>query len=233
MSKANTKIEKLFNAQAHLGHRTNRVHPKAKKFIYTYQERTSIIDLTKTIDQLDQAKKQIKQLAKDNKRLLVVATKKISSSAITKLCKKHQVLYITLKWPAGLLTNFQTLAKNIEKLKKMEEEKKSGEWNKFTKHEQIKLNRKLNRLQRTYNGIIDLKKIPDLLFVVDIKKEKNAISEAKNLNIPVIGICDTNNNPKLVNLPIPANDDSQNSIQIITEEIVSTYSKYRKTTNND
>lgn len=228
MKQSDQKIEELFNAQVHLGHRKNRIHPKSKKFIYTIQNRQSIIDLTKTVAYLKKAKEFISQAAKEKKKLLVVATKKISAPLITKLCQEKNIHYITLKWPAGLLTNFKTIKKNIETLKQMREEKDNGQWDRFPKHERIKLNRKLNRLQRIYGGIVDMETLPDLLFIIDIKKEKNALSEATKLKIPVVALVDTNVNPQRVDYPIPANDDALSSIEILTKELLNAYARQQK-----
>lgn len=228
INKTDKKVEELFNAGAHIGHKTNRVHPKAKKYIYTIQNNISVIDLTKTVELLEKAKQFVAGLGNENKTLLVVVTKKISTDFTRKLCQKSNLPYIILKWPAGLLTNFEMIIKNVKKMKEMKEEKEKGEWNKFVKHEQIKLNKDLNRLEKFYGGIATLEKLPDVVFVVDIKKEKNAVKEAKEMKIPVVAVVDTNTNPDLVDYPIPGNDDSISSIEYFVKEIVETYNKGRK-----
>ncbi|MBI2641776.1 30S ribosomal protein S2 [Candidatus Roizmanbacteria bacterium] len=223
-----TLVEELFKAKSHLGHKTNRVHPKAKKYIYTIEQGVSIIDLTLTADLLEKAKQFVSQLGKEQKKLLVVVTKKYASDSAQELCKKHGILYITSKWPAGLLTNFETIQKNINKLKKMEEEKTKGEWNKLVKYEQSVLKRELSKLERLYGGLKSLEKLPDALFVVDTKKEKNAVVEAKKNQIPIIALVDTNVDPSEVNYPIPANDDSFSSIDYIINQIIEAYVKGKK-----
>lgn len=219
------QIVKLFEAGSHLGHKTNRVHPKTKKYIYTIENGVSIIDLTQTYSALEQAKQFAKQLAKEGKTLLVVITKKIVSSFVQEICKKNQLAYITIKWPAGLLTNFKTLTKNINTLNQMREEKEKGEWEKFVKHERTGLQKKLNKLERLYGGIATLNKLPDALFVVDIKKEKNAVKEAGEKNIPVVAIVDTNADPAPISYPVVANDDSITSIEYLSTEIISAYAE--------
>jgi len=228
MAKTDSQIEALFQAGAHLGHKTNRIHPKAKKYIYTMENGTSIIDLTKTIVLLEKAKDFLTKLGKEGKKILIVVTKKNGASLTQDLCQKNQIPFITVKWPAGLLTNFDTMMKNIKKMKTMKEEKEKGEWQKFVKHEQVAMGKELNRLNKFYGGLADLEKIPDALFVVDTKKEKNAVKEALETKVQIIAIVDTNVNPDVIDYPIPANDDSVGSIEYLVKEIVETYAKAKK-----
>ena len=225
MPNTTVQIEELFEAQAHLGHKTNRIHPRARKFIYKIENGVSIIDLTQTANYLEEAKKFVEKLAKESKTLVVVATKKVAAKEIEGECRKHNIPFITSKWPAGFLTNFETLLKNVKKLRDMKVAKEAGEWTKLVKHEQSKLNKELSKLERHYGGLVSLDKIPDALFVVDLKKEKNAVKEAKDINIPLVAITDTNVSPDLVTYPIPANDDALPSIQYIVRQIISSYTK--------
>lgn len=221
-----TKIlEDLFNAGVHLGHKKNRVHPKAQKYIYKMESGTSIIDLTQTVDELDKAKQFLSTSAQEGKTLLVVSTKKISSVFITELCQKYGIPYVTLKWPAGLITNFKTIMLNVKKLKEMKEEKEKGTWDKFVKHEQMELTKKMNKLDRIYGGLVNLEKLPDIILTLDIRKEKNAVKEASSVNIPIVAIADTNVNPDLVNYPVVGNDDSESSIQYLMTELIDAYTK--------
>jgi small subunit ribosomal protein S2 len=225
MTTITSRVEELFKAGAHLGHKTNRIHPKAKKYIYTVENGTSVIDLTKTVDLLDQALSFVTKLTEEKKTLLVVVTKRVSASFTKELCQQNGIPYVTIKWPAGLLTNFEMIMKNVKKLVTMKEEKEKGEWNKFVKHEQFSLNKILNRLERFYGGLVGLTKRPDALFIVDIKKEKNAVKEARLHKIPVVAIVDTNVDPDLATYPIPANDDSQTTIEYFVTKVVETYVK--------
>lgn len=220
----NKKVEELFAAGAHLGHKSNRVHPKTNKYIYSFENGVSIIDLTKTADYLEKAKKYVSELGSSKKILLVVCTKKIASNLTKELCTKNNLLFVNTKWPAGLLTNFEMIIKNVKKLNSMKEEKEKGEWNKFVKHEQVKLDKDLNKLEKFYGGIANLKKLPDALFVIDIKKEKNSVKEAGELKITTVAVTDTNANPDLINYPIPGNDDSITSIEYFLKEIIEAYS---------
>lgn len=218
------KVEEMFAAGAHLGHKSNRVHPKTNKYIHSFENGVSIIDLTKTVDYLDKAKMFVSELGKSKKILLVVCTKKIASNLTKELGSKHNLPFINTKWPAGLLTNFDMIIKNVKKLNSMKEEKEKGEWNKFVKHEQIKLDKELNKLEKFYGGIADLKKLPDALFIIDIKKEKNAVKESGEMKITTVAVTDTNANPDPINFPIPGNDDSLTSIEYFLKEIVEAYS---------
>lgn len=221
----NKIIEELFKAGAHLGHKAKRIHPKAKKYIYSFDNGTSVIDLTKTAELLKIAKEFITTLSKNNKTLVIVMTKKINVPELKELFASKGINYITTKWPAGLLTNFDMIIKNVKKMLKMREEKDKGEWDKFVKHERIKLDKKLKKLEKFYGGISGLTKLPDALFVVDVKKEKNAVKEAKETKIPVVAVADTNVNPDTVDYPIPGNDDSASSIEYFVKEIVNAYAK--------
>ncbi|MCL4364195.1 30S ribosomal protein S2 [Patescibacteria group bacterium] len=228
MSENKKLVEELFEAGCHLGHKTNKIHPKARKYIYTIDHGTSIIDLTKTAVLIEQAKEFVTKLAKENKVLLVVATKRVSTSFVNDLCQKNNIPHVTVKWPAGLLTNFEMISKNVKKLKTMRQEKADGDWNKFVKHEQVKLQKELNKLEKFYGGISILDKLPDALFVVDIKKEKNSVKEAIEKKIPVVAVVDTNVDPDQIDYQIPGNDDAATSIEYFVKEIVGAYTKNSK-----
>jgi small subunit ribosomal protein S2 len=222
--KYNTKeIEKLFEAGAHLGHKKNRLHPKARKYVYKMVNGVAVIDLTQTAEQLHNAKEYLKDAAKNGKRLLVVGTKRVASQFVQDYCKEKGIPHITTKWMPGLLTNFETLSKNTKKMIDYETGKADGSWEQFVKHERTKMQKDLNRLKRLYGGIEDMKKKPDLLFIIDIKREKNALKEAKQNGIPVIAITDTNTNPDTVDYPVVANDDSPTSAHYVIESILSAY----------
>lgn len=222
------EIETLFQLGAHLGHRKNRVHPKSYKYIYKVINGVSIIDLTKTVELLNSAKTFIASQAQNGKVPLVVATKRSISAFATDTCQNEHVPFITNKWQSGLITNFETIIKNVKKLEQMKDEQASGSWEEFVKHERIQLTKKLNRLDRFYKGLIGMTKLPDFLIVVDAKKEHNAITEAKRYNIPVIAIVDTNTSPEVVDYPIVMNDDSTEVVQYVLNELIVTYNTKKK-----
>lgn len=222
--KTNMKeIEKLFEVGAHLGHKKNRLHPKARKYVYKMVNGVAVIDLTQTVVQLHSAQQYLKQAAKEGKKLLVVGTKRVASQFIQEICKENDIPHITTKWMPGLLTNFETLSKNTKKMVDYETGKNDGSWDQFVKHERTKMQKDLNRLKRLYGGIENLKKRPDILFIIDIKREKNALKEAKQNGIPVIAITDTNTNPDTVDYPVVANDDSPTSSHYVVNAILSAY----------
>jgi len=225
MEEQTKQIEKLFKAGVHLGHKRNRLHPKARKYVYKMINGTAVIDLTQTLKQLNKAKEILQQASKDNKKILVVATKKIVNQYVAELCTAKKIPFITQKWPSGLLTNFEMIMKNVKKMKSLEEGKVNGSWDKFVKHERTKLTKELYKLNKFYFGLSLLDKKPDYILILDLKKEKNALTEAKKHNIPVIAAIDTNANPETVNFPVMINDDSGTSVQLIMKELLDAYVK--------
>ncbi len=216
-------IKALFDAKVHLGHKKNRIHPKAKKYIYTMDNGVSVIDLTMTAGLLEKAREYVNKLFKEGKKILVVTTKRIAAPAIEKFCRENNISYVTSKWPAGLLTNFETLRKNVRKMEEMKKAREEGQWDKLVKHEQSTLSKELVKLERFYGGLNNLTKLPDALFIIDLKKEKNALTEARKFKLPVIAIVDTNVDPDLVAYPIPGNDDSFSSIDYLFNEVMANY----------
>lgn len=217
------QIEHLFQMGAHLGHRKSRVHPKAYRYIYKFMNGVSIIDLTKTVKSLNRVRDELKKQAAEGKKLLVVATKKNHAATIAELASGLNIPYTTTKWLPGLLTNFDMLIKNVQKLEKMKGQQEDGTWEQFVKHERMEMSKQLYRLERFYKGLIGLKKRPDLILVIDSKKEKNAIVEAKKNKLPIFGIVDTNSNPEEINLPIVMNDDSPELVKHILEDLLNAY----------
>ena len=213
----------LFTVGAHLGHKSFKVHPRSRQYIYQIDSGTSIIDLFQTATELEKAKKVAYDLGKDDKVLLIVATKKQTKEMIAAVCVENDIPFLTNKWVGGFITNFSAISQNIKKLSTLQEERDGGEWSQFVKHERVELEKKLNRIANIYSGVAKLTKTPSALFIVDIKKEANAASEARKEHIQTIAIVDTNTNPDLVDFPIPANDDAISSVMFITKEIISAY----------
>ena len=216
-------IEELFDRGAHLGHKKSKINPRSKKFVYKVESGISIIDLTKTVEMMHKAEEFLKEASKKGKKMLVVATKKTLSEYVRDLCQKQGIPYISKKWPPGLLTNFDTIHKNIRKLRQMRKEKEEGEWQKFPKHERVKLQKKLNRLEKIYGGIEQLNSLPDILLVVDSNREKNAVIEANKLKIKTVGVVDTNSNPDDLTYPIPSNDDLLEPVAYILDFLINIY----------
>jgi small subunit ribosomal protein S2 len=171
----------------------------------------------------DIQKEYVLNLGKEGKTLLVIATKKQARDIVSQIAKENEVLYVTNKWVAGLLTNFSEISKNIKKMRTLRKERDEGAWSKFVKHERIKLEKQLNKIASIYEGIEKLEKMPDALFIIDIKQDSNSVIEATRQNIPTIAVVDTNCNPHLVDFPIPANDDAVSSITFLAQEIIGAY----------
>jgi len=230
MAKQNNmkKVSALFELGAHLGHNKSRLHPKARKNVYQIINKTSIIDLTVTVEQLEAAKKFLAQTAADGKSILVVGTKKTASAFVKEYCKKNNIPYISAKWLPGLLTNYKMIMKNVKKLKSMREQIETGEAKALVKHERTQMAKKIAKLERLYTGIELMDKRPDCMVIIDIRKEKNAAKEAKEFNIPVVAMVDTNADPNTVAYPIVANDDDTEVVTHIMTELLDEYSSHFK-----
>ncbi len=225
MTDSLSRAKQLFELGGHLGHRKSRLHPRARQFVYQIIDGVSIIDLEQTITQIDNAKQLLAEAAQANKSLLVCATKKAIAARAAQLATDANVHYVTTKWLSGLITNFNTISKNVKKLIELKRQKEAGEWSKYVKHETVALNKEIHKLERLYSGITRLNKIPDIMVVVDIKREKNAVLEARSSHIPVIAIVDTNCNPDDVQYPIMLNDDTPAAVETVLTELMDTFKK--------
>ena len=212
-------VEALLESGAHFGHLTRRWNPKMRKFIYTERNGIHIIDLRKTKVLLDIASEAAHDAASQGKVVLFVGTKNQAKEAIQNAAKRCGAYYVSERWLGGMLTNFSTIRKSIKRLGSIDKMEADGTFEKFTKKERLMLNRERERLRRVFGGIEEMTRIPGAIFVVDVKKEHIAIQEAKKLGIPVIGMVDTNCDPDTVNYPIPANDDSIRTIELIAETL--------------
>ncbi|MEY3690264.1 MAG: 30S ribosomal protein S2 [Ignavibacteria bacterium] len=214
-----TSVEALLESGAHFGHLTRRWNPKMRKFIYTERNGIHIIDLRKTKVLLDIASEAAHEAASQGKVVLFVGTKNQAKEAVQNAAKRCGAYYVSERWLGGMLTNFSTIRKSIKRLASIDKMEADGTFEKFTKKERLMLNRERERLRRVFGGIEEMTRIPGAIFVVDVKKEHIAIQEAKKLGIPVIGMVDTNCDPDTVNYPIPSNDDSIRTIELIAETL--------------
>jgi len=212
-------LTELLEAGTHFGHKKEKSFPRAKQFTYTIRDSVYIINLEKTLEQLEEAIKYLKKEISSGKTVLFLGTKMQAKEAVKKIATNLNMPYMTERWPGGMLTNFETIYKSLKTLADLEAQVKSPEFSAFTKKERKRIEEKISKLNSVFDGIKDLKKVPDILFVVDTAKESVGVLEARKINIPIVGICDTNANPDLIDIPIPANDDSQNSIKLILENI--------------
>ena len=223
----NITIEQLLEAGVHLGHKTLRWNPKMKKYIFGKRDSIHIIDLTQTLELVNVALEEIHKVISQNGKILFISTKKQASDAIAEIAKDTDQYYVNYRWLGGMLTNWGTISNSIKKLDKLNLDLVS-ENRGFTKKELLKMSVKRDKLQKSLGGIAKMKKIPDLIFVIDTNYESLAIKEAIKLNIPIIAILDTNSNPEGINFPIPGNDDARRSIDLYCNLIKETIEDAKK-----
>jgi small subunit ribosomal protein S2 len=212
-------FERLLEAGVHFGHLKRKWNPAMAPYIFEEKKGIHIIDLNKTIVHLEQASAAMKQIAKSGKKVLFVATKKQAKEIVAQRVAKVNMPFVTERWSGGMLTNFQTTRKSIRKMSLIDKMKSDGTWDTLNKREKLFKSRQREKLEKTFGSIADMTRQPAAIFIVDILKEHIALAEAKRLNIPTFAIVDTNSNPKLVDFPIPANDDATKSIALILDEI--------------
>jgi small subunit ribosomal protein S2 len=217
MSKLN--FETLLEAGVHFGHLKRKWNPAMAPYIFEEKKGIHIIDLNKTIVRLDQACAAMKQIAKSGKKVLFVATKKQAKEIVSERVSKVNMPFVTERWSGGMLTNFQTTRKSIRKMSLIDKMKSDGSWDTLNKREKLFKTRQREKLEKTFGSIADMTRQPAAIFIVDILKEHIALAEARRLNIPTFAMVDTNSNPKLVDFPIPANDDATKSIALVLDAI--------------
>ncbi|MEE8362721.1 MAG: 30S ribosomal protein S2, partial [Dehalococcoidia bacterium] len=212
-------LRRLFEAGVHFGHPTKRWNPKMSEYIFTKRNKIHVFDLTKTLTALEAAAEFVRDVSARGGQVMLVGTKKQAQEPIGEAGAKTGALYVNQRWLGGMLTNFQTIQKRIEYLVRLEEEIAHGTLQAATKREALKAATEVTRLNKFLGGIKQMTKLPDVLFIVDIGKERIAVAEATRLGIPVVAIVDTNCDPTTVQHPIPGNDDAVRSVRLITERI--------------
>ncbi len=212
-------MKELLEAGVHFGHQTKRWNPKMKPFIFAARKDIHIIDLQKTIVYFDRAYEFLEEQAAQGKTVLFVCTKKQGKEEIKEAATSCNMPYVNEKWLGGLLTNFGTIQKSIEKLQRLEEMEESGEIEAYTKKEQKILRKRKEKLQRYLTGIRDMKELPDVVLIIDIKREELAVKEAKKLGIPIVALVDTNCDPDPIDYVIPGNDDAIRSIKLMATKL--------------
>ena len=225
----NISIEQLLEAGVHLGHKTLRWNPKMKKYIFGKREQIHIIDLTQTLELINVALEKVYNTVLNDGKILFISTKKQASEAIAELAKSTNQYYVNHRWLGGMLTNWGTISNSIKKLHKINSDLIS-ENRGFTKKELLKMSSQRDKLQRSLGGISDMKKVPDLVFVIDTNYESLAIKESIKLNIPIIAILDTNSDPEGIDFPIPGNDDARRSIDLYCSLLKETIENAKKET---
>ncbi len=221
-------MKQLLEAGVHFGHRVRRWNPKMSPYIYTARKGIYIIDLQKTLELLEQAYAFVRDKASEGATILFVGTKKQAQQVIKDEAERCGAFYVNNRWLGGLLTNFKTIRSRIEKLIELEEKEKSGELEKLPKKELSRIRRILEKLRKNLGGLKGMTRIPDILYVVDPRKEKIAVAEANKLGIPIVAIVDTNCDPDLIDYVIPGNDDAIRSIKLITSVIANAYLEGRE-----
>ena len=212
---SSVSMKQLLEAGVHFGHQTRRWNPKMAKYIFTERNGIYIIDLQKTVKMLDTAYDFIRDVSAEGGEILFVGTKKQAQEAIKEEAERCGMHYVNARWLGGMLTNFKTIQKRIERLAQINQMEEDGTFDMLPKKEVIKLKAQRDKLEKYLGGIKDMKKLPGAMFIVDPRKEKIAIAEAKKLNIPVVAIVDTNCDPDEVDYVIPGNDDAIRAVKLI------------------
>jgi len=212
-------LQDLLRAGVHFGHQTHRWNPKMRKYIFAERGGIYLIDLKKTLRELERAKELVRKTILDGKSMLFVCTKPQLAAVVREHAERCGSFYVTERWLGGMLTNFETIKKNIHRLKDLERGAEEGAFEFYTKKEQLLLEREREKLERYLSGIKDMGRLPGLVFVVDAKKEEIAVKEANRLGIPIVAIADTNADPDLLTIAIAGNDDAIRSVALITGTI--------------
>ena len=217
---ARTTYQDLLDAGVHFGHLTRKWDPKMSQYIFMERNGIHIIDLNKTLTKVEEAAAAIKQIVKSGRKVLFVATKKQAKDIVADYAKTVNMPFITERWLGGMLTNFATVRKSIKKMSNIDKLTKDGTYANLSKKERLMIQRERIKLETLLGGISDLNRLPAALFLIDVKKEHIAVSEALKLNIPTFAMVDTNSDPSNIDFPIPANDDATKSIALITGVII-------------
>lgn len=210
-------MKALLEAGVHFGHQTRRWNPKMKPYIFTERNGIYIIDLQKTVRKVEEAYHFVRDVVADGGKILFVGTKKQAQEAIETEAKRCGMYYVNQRWLGGMLTNYQTISKRVDRLYELEKMEEDGIFDLLPKKEVMELNHERERLEKYLGGIKDMQGLPDAIYVVDPKKEDIAVREARILHIPVVAIIDTNCDPDIIDYPIPGNDDAIRAVKLLTE----------------
>ena len=222
-------VESLLAAGVHFGHQTRRWNPKMRRFIFAERNGIHIIDLQKTLRQLELAQKLARDVLMRGENVLFVCTKPQLAAIVQAEAERCGSMYVTERWLGGMLTNFQTVKKQLRRMKELESGTEAGgEFENYTKKEQLMLSRERDKLGKYFTGIKNMTRLPGLIFVVDSRKERIGVSEAKKLNIPIVAIVDTNADPDQITIPIAGNDDAIRSVELITRAIADAIAEARR-----
>jgi len=222
-------LEQLLAAGVHFGHQTRRWNPKMRRFIFAERNGIHIIDLQKTLRQIELAQKLVREVVLRGENVLFVCTKRQLAAIVRAEAERSGAMFVTERWLGGMLTNFQTVKKQIRKLKELEAgSEEGGEFTNYTKKEQLLMTRQRDKLSKYLQGIKSMNRLPGLLFIIDSKKERIAVAEANKLGVPIVAIVDTNADPDLISVPIAGNDDAIRSVELIAKAIADTIDEARR-----
>ena len=216
---ADITLEEMLQAGVHFGHQTKYWNPKMEQHIFGVRDKIHIINLEHTVEMIKPAMKFIESVAAKNNKILFVGTKRTATDIIKNEAVRCSMPYVNERWLGGMLTNYKTIRSSITRLENLLRQKEDGTFNKLTKKEGLKIQRDIDRLQKSIGGVTEMGGLPDALFIIDVKREAIAVSEASKMGIPIIGIVDSNSNPEGIDYVIPGNDDSIRSIALFTEAV--------------
>ena len=226
---ASITLEQLLAAGVHFGHQTRRWNPKMRQFIFAERNGIHIIDLQKTLRQVELAQKLVREVILRGENVLFVCTKRQLAGLVRQEAERCGAMYVTERWLGGMLTNFNTVKKQLRRLKELEAgTEEGGGFSNYTKKEQLMMSRERDKLSKYFSGIGNMSRLPGLIFVVDSKKERIAVSEANKLGIPMVAVVDTNADPDLITVPIAGNDDAIRSVELIAKTIADTIEEARR-----
>jgi len=217
MANIKVSLEELMDAGAHFGHQTRRWNPKMEEYLYGSENGVHIFDLTKVKPLIEEALEFITRSVKEGKTVLILGTKKQIKEKVAEVADKVGAPYVNERWLGGIISNFSQMQRSLKKMEEMKTNMATGFYNKYTKKERLLIDREIARLERFFGGIKTLKNIPDVLFVIDTKREAGAVHEANVRRVPVVGIVDSNSDPDMVDYPIPMNDDASKALEYILE----------------
>jgi small subunit ribosomal protein S2 len=217
MAKVKVSLEELLNAGAHFGHQTKRWNPKMEEYLYGSENGVHVFDLTKTKPALEEAMEYLATAKKEGKSILLLGTKKQIKDKVAEVAIELGLPYVNERWLGGTLSNFDMIKRSIKKLAEMQSNKVAGFYNKYTKKERLLIDREITRLERFFGGVKNLTKLPDVLFVIDTKREASAIREASRRKVTIVGIVDSNSDPDDIDFPIPMNDDASKALEYVLE----------------
>lgn len=212
-------VKKLLETGAHFGHQARRWNPKMAPYLFGIQDGVHVFDLIKTKKALDEALKALSEAGKKGNKILLVGTKKQAKDKVREVGQSSGCFFVTERWLGGTLTNFDQIKKSLTKLADMKKKMEGGEYKNFTKKERLLIEREIERLERFFGGLTGLEDLPDMLFIVDTKRQSGAVKEAKEKGIEVAGIVDSNSDPTLIDYPIPMNDDATRAVGYVLDKV--------------